>query len=215
MIVVCSTETSATIHWSPNPWPVSPNVLQCGICGTMWLQRTSKQGPGSMVPVQIFICLFACPMNPLTPHLATQWGEECSGVNVVPLVSVLQTRSSWMFVFKLWCSQAIEGAFNNAYLAVDVSHTLPHGENTQWWVIIVLKHIYSPTSVIQRYRDRHLSGQTGGSLRNVNGMYLSDSVRECPVGHTKFCNISVWWPCKKGMKLCSVVMLLWEGNIKQ
>ena len=47
-----------------------------------------------------FCTPIACPLNPLTPHSAMQWGEEWSGVKVMPLVSVLQTRSSQMFVFK-------------------------------------------------------------------------------------------------------------------
>ena len=65
-----------------------------------WVQRTCEQGPGSTVTVQIFK-FQTCPLNPLTLHSTTQWGEECLGVHSVPLVSVLQTRSSQKFVFKV------------------------------------------------------------------------------------------------------------------
>ena len=62
-----------------------------------WVQRTREQGPGSTATVQI-LNLFACPLNPLTPHSATQWWKERLGVNAVLLVSVLQTCSLQMFV---------------------------------------------------------------------------------------------------------------------
>ena len=96
MIILCGTETSATIRWSPNAVPL-PCFAECGWGGCNG-HANRDRGPRwqfkSSNP-------FACPLNPLTPYSATQWGEECSGGNVAPLVSVLQTRSSQMFVFKI------------------------------------------------------------------------------------------------------------------
>ena len=85
MIVVCGMETSATIRW---PWTLFPcHVLPNadGVGETdMWT------GTGiNMEKVQIFN-LFACPMNPLTSHSATQWGEECMGVKGTGQHSVWQ-----------------------------------------------------------------------------------------------------------------------------
>ena len=96
MNVVCGTETSATIRWSPNavPLPCFAEREWDGCNG----HANRDRGPRRKFK---FSNPFACPLNPLTPHLGTQWGEEYSGVNVVPLVSRLQTRSSQMFVFKV------------------------------------------------------------------------------------------------------------------
>ena len=69
--------------------------LYFALKGHSWCRSTAAQR------LIKFSNLFACPLNLLTPHLVTQWGDECSGVNAVPLVSVLQTRSSRMFVFKM------------------------------------------------------------------------------------------------------------------
>ena len=93
MIVVCSMETSTTIHWSPNA--VSLSRFAEG----RWFGCNGHANRDQHPRQQwIFSNLFACLLNPLTPHSATQWGEECSGVNAVLLVSVLQTGSSRMFV---------------------------------------------------------------------------------------------------------------------
>ena len=96
MNIVCGTETSATIRWSPTAVPL-PYLAECrwGGCNG---HANRDRGPRWRFIVSN---LFACPLNPLTPHSATQWGEECSGVNTVALVSVLQTRSSQMFVFTI------------------------------------------------------------------------------------------------------------------
>ena len=45
-----------------------------------------------------FLSLFACPLNPLPIQQHSEGRSTCSGVSAVPLVSVLQTRSSQMFV---------------------------------------------------------------------------------------------------------------------
>ena len=111
MIVVCSTETNATIRWSLNAVPL-PCFAECvwggcnGHANRVWgLWRQFK-----------FSNLFACPFNLLTPHSATQWEEECSGVNAVLLVSLLQTRSSWMFVFKKLHSYSLKNLMVNSCL---------------------------------------------------------------------------------------------------
>ena len=105
MIVVCGTETSTTICWSPDTVPV-PCVPECGWGGCKGYAIRDRDLRRQ------FKCsnLFACLLNPLTPYLVTQWGEESQclisywiffpGVNVVPLVSVLQTHLSRTFVFK-------------------------------------------------------------------------------------------------------------------
>ena len=56
------------------PCPVLPNANGVG-------EMNRDRGP----PWQFkFSNLFARLLNPLTPHSATQWGEECSGVTMVP-----------------------------------------------------------------------------------------------------------------------------------
>ena len=95
IIVVGGMETSATMRWSPDAVP-SPCFAECGWGGCNG-HANRDQGPRRQFK---FSNLFACPLNPLTPHSATQWGEECSGVNPVPLVSMLQTHSLRMFVLK-------------------------------------------------------------------------------------------------------------------
>ena len=92
-IVVYSSETSATKCWSPNAVNL-PCFTECGWGGCNG-HANRDRGPRQQFK---FSNLFACPLNPLTPHLAMQWGEECSELNAVPLVSVLQTCFSRMFV---------------------------------------------------------------------------------------------------------------------
>ena len=80
MIVVCGTETLARQYADPRtpfPCPVSPNADRVG--------AMDKEN-GDRVPQRQFKFSnpFASPLNPLTPHSATQWGKECSGVNAVP-----------------------------------------------------------------------------------------------------------------------------------
>ena len=60
------------------------------------MQQTREQRPGSTATVP-----FACPLNPITPHSATQWEEECWFGESTQwlLVSMLPTRLSRMFVF--------------------------------------------------------------------------------------------------------------------
>ena len=95
MIAVCGTETRATRRWSPNavPCPVSPNVD--GLDATSMQTGTGVHGDSSNFEIRAL----ACWIHSL--RSAAQWGVECSGVNTVPLVSVLQTRSSRMFVFEV------------------------------------------------------------------------------------------------------------------
>ena len=95
MIVVCDMETSTTIHWSPNAVPL-PWLAERRLGGCSG-RANRDRGPWWQF---IFSNPFTCTLSPLTPHSATPWGEECLGVKSVPLVSVLQTRSSQMFVFK-------------------------------------------------------------------------------------------------------------------
>ena len=97
MIAVCGTETSATIRWSPKAVPL-PRFPECGRRGGC--HGYANRDRGSQWQFKLSN-LFACPLNPFTPHSATQWGEECSGVITVPLISVLQTRSSQIVVFKI------------------------------------------------------------------------------------------------------------------
>ena len=97
MIIVCGMETSATIHWSTNAVPLL-HFAKCGWGGCNG-QANTDRGPRRQFT---FSTPFACPFNPLTPHSATQWEEECSEVNTVPLVSMLQTRSSQMLSFKMF-----------------------------------------------------------------------------------------------------------------
>ena len=66
-----------------------------GVGATDMRTGTGVQGDSSD-----FLDLFACLLNLLTPHLATQWGEECLGINAVPLVSVLQDSLITNVVFK-------------------------------------------------------------------------------------------------------------------
>ena len=95
MIVVC-VETSDTICWSLNAVPL-PCFAEYGWGGC---NGHAKRDRGPQWQFK-FSNPFACQLNVLTPHSATQWGwGESLVVNAVPLVSVLQTRSSWMFVFK-------------------------------------------------------------------------------------------------------------------
>ena len=95
MIVVCGTETSTTIRWSSNavPCPDLPNADEVDATDTR--TRTGVHGDSSNSQIRSLARL-----NPLTAHSTTQWGEECSGVNAVVLVSVLQTWS-WMYVFNI------------------------------------------------------------------------------------------------------------------
>ena len=94
MIIVCGTETSTIIRWSPNVVPL-PCFAECG-CGGCNGHVNRDQVHGDSSNFQI--SLLAHLISSQSPHSATQWGEECSGVNAVPLVSVLQTRSSRMIV---------------------------------------------------------------------------------------------------------------------
>ena len=96
MIVVCDTETSATVRWSPNAVPL-PCFAECGWSGCIRHANSDRCPPRQQFK---FSHPFACPLNPLTPHSVTQWGEIVRESSRVPLVSVLQTRSSRMFVFK-------------------------------------------------------------------------------------------------------------------
>ena len=101
IVVVCATETSATICWSPNAVLLPCTFRRMRMGG--WMQRTREHGPGSTATVSSNCSNpFAAPIDSVyTPHLATQWGVEGLGVNAVPLVSVLQTDSSRMFVFNI------------------------------------------------------------------------------------------------------------------
>ena len=62
-----------------------------------WVQRNHERGPG--LKLEIFKYVHS-PIESAHSPFGTQREEECSGVNAVPLVFVLQTCSSRMFVFK-------------------------------------------------------------------------------------------------------------------
>ena len=72
---------------TPFPCPVSLNANGVGATDT-------RTGMGIHSDSSNFSNPFACPLNPFTSHSATQWGEECSGVN-----SLIKKR---MFLFKPW-----------------------------------------------------------------------------------------------------------------
>ena len=99
--VVCGTETSTTIRWSPNSVSL-PCFAECRWCGC---NRHGNRDWGLLRQSKVSN-LLACLLNPLTSHSAMQRGEERSGVIAVPLVSVLQTCSSRMFVFKVYLSHS-------------------------------------------------------------------------------------------------------------
>ena len=112
MIVVCGTETSATIRWSPNRRFLALfHRMQMG--WVQWTHANRDRGPQRQFK---FSNQFSCPLNPLIPHSAMQWWEECSGVNAVPLVSVLQTHSLQMFAFNVYGLDIFRYVCSSGYL---------------------------------------------------------------------------------------------------
>ena len=78
MIIVCGTETSATIRWSPNAVPL-PCFAECRWVGAMDM-RTETNDPWRQFKLKKI----------------RQWEEECSWVKRG--AASLRTRSSQMFV---------------------------------------------------------------------------------------------------------------------
>ena len=109
MIVICGMETSATIRWSPDAVPlqlaspVLPNADGVGATDT----RTGNGVHGNSSNFQIRSLARWIRSLPIWPNsegggvFGSQWGA-------VPLVSVLQTPASQMFVFKIYLSSPWE-----------------------------------------------------------------------------------------------------------
>ena len=107
MIVVCSMETSATIRWSPNT-----NPLPCFAKRRWdWCKGHANRDRGPQRQFK-FSNPLACPLNSLTPHSATQWGEGCSGQGCdssqtvkpkMPGLATFTVHSNWVGLDKkLW-----------------------------------------------------------------------------------------------------------------
>ena len=85
-------------RWSLNAVPL-PCFTECG-WGVYNRHVNRDLGPWRQFK---FWNRFACPLNLLTLHSATQWGEECLGIGAVPLVSVYYRLARHKIYGKIWC----------------------------------------------------------------------------------------------------------------
>ena len=100
-IVVCDTETSATMRWSPNAVNL-PCVAECGWGGCNGHANWDR---GFTATVQISKSIIRLPVESAHSPFGHTVREECSGVNAVTPVFLLQTCLSRMFVFQTLSSK--------------------------------------------------------------------------------------------------------------
>ena len=132
MIVVCSTETSDTIRWSPNAIPL-PCFAECGWGGWTDTRTGTELGPRrGAATVQIFKSV-RLPVESAHSPFGHAVRGGASGVNAVPRVSELQTPSSRMFVinveddkYKLIETSSMSGPFSGPpSLSQERIHVVP------------------------------------------------------------------------------------------